>query len=227
MDEKYSLITVLELACAAQRVNKDYVKEQEVLYTDDGKVKHIIMPNKELMKMTLNLDPRYNGPLPPKLVPTEDDKEMAADIQKYFRKLMFAAIEGENEFKTEINSLLNSESVPFNKFGFIACLPSVYKREYATTQIEKRIKVLDDGYLAIIGTNLSDLDCEVLESKRSKNFDAFNVTAIIDNKMVSWFSKTDLKLGPCVVIKAKVKDHSEHWKYKNPVTRLNYVKAFQ
>jgi len=227
MDDLFPLQDVLELACAAQRVNKDYIKEQEILYTEDGKVKHIIMPNKELVKMTLKLDPRYSGPVPPKLIPIDLDKELAQEIRKYFRKLMFSAIEGDNEFKTEVNSLLNSESIPFNKIGFIACLPSVYKRDYATSQIEKQIKTLNEGYLSLIGSTVFDLDCEILESKRSKNYDAFNITAIIDNKMVSWFSKVDLKIGSCVIVKAKVKDHSKHWKHQNDVTRLNYVKAAQ
>ena len=93
---------------------------------------------------------------------------------------------------------------------------------------EKKIsKKLDDGFIGEIGSQLNDLDCEILESVRSKNFDAYNICAIIDNKMASWFSKADLKLGACVIVKAKVKDHSEHWLHKNPVTRLNYVKAVQ
>jgi hypothetical protein len=95
-------------------------------------------------------------------------------------------------------------------------------------QIEKRIRHLEKGYLADVGKTVFDKDCEVLESKHSNNFDAFNITAIIDNKMVSWFSKVDLKLGACVIVKAKVKDHSNHWKHKDTaVTRLNYVKAAQ
>jgi hypothetical protein len=227
VEEQYPLITVLELACTAQRLNRDYIKESETLYTTDGKVKHIIMPNKELMKMTLYSDPRYSGPVPPKLVSNEEDKELAIDIQKHFRKLMFAAIDGDNEFKTEINSLLNSETVPINKFGFIACLPSVYKRDYARTQLEKRVKSIDNEYLASIDTWLLDLDSEILSSQRSKNYEAFNIEAIIDNKMASWMSKVDLKLGPAVIVKAKVKAHANHWKYKNSVTRLNYVKAAQ
>jgi hypothetical protein len=140
---------------------------------------------------------------------------------------MFAAIDGTNEFQTEVNSLLNSEDVPLNKLGFIACLPSVYKRDYAKNQIEKRVRTLDEGYLDLIGSTVLDKDCEVLSSQRSKNFDAWNIDAIIDNKMVSWMSKVDLKIGNCVVVKAKVKDHSKHWKHENPVTRLNFVKAAQ
>ena len=65
------------------------------------------------------------------------------------------------------------------------------------------------------------------EAIKSKNFEGYNISAIIDNKMVSWLNKTNLNLGACVLVKAKVKDHTKHWKHQNDVTRLNYVKAAQ
>lgn len=226
----YPLQQVLELACAAQRINKEYIKTLEAIYSDDYKVMSYKQANRTLMAATLGEDKAtYSDPMmcPQLLCTNLEDRELANEIQKYYRRLAFVAIEGDNEFLTKVNSLLNSDSVAPNEFGWIACLPSVYKRDYAKTQIEKRIRDIDAGYLAEVGSTMLDKDCEILESKRSQNFDAFNICAIIDNKMVSWFSKTDLKLGACVVVKAKVKDHSEHWKYKNPVTRLNYVKAAQ
>lgn len=230
----FPLQTVLELACAAQRVNKEYIKSLEAVYADgdiiNGKVMYYKYPNRQLMESVLGEDKTKYSPEYPKpalLCTNLDDKELADNIQKYYKRLAFAAIQGDNEFQTEVNSLLNSETVPLNKFGFIACLPSVYKRDYASRQIEKRVGTLDVDFLGNIGTEVFDKDCEVIESKRSKNFDAWNITAIIDNKMVSWFSKADLKIGDCVVVKAKVKEHSAHWKYENPVTRLNYVKAAQ
>mgnify|MGYP000405731007 CR=1 FL=1 len=81
--------------------------------------------------------------------------------------------------------------------------------------------------LANVGAEVFDLDCEILSCQRSKNYDAYNVDAIINNMMVSWMGKTKFELGPCVVIKAKVKDHARHWKYENAVTRLNYVKLYK
>lgn len=229
---EYPLQTVLELACAAQRINKEYKKELEAVYATDSpdKVMYFKYPNKTLMLVALGEDKtQYGGDMnKPELLCTNlDDRDLATEIQKYFRRLMFAAIDGTNEFQTEVNSLLNSENVPLNKLGFIACLPSVYKRDYAKNQMEKRVKTLDEGYLANIGETVLDKDCEILSSQRSKNFEAFNIDAIIDNKMVSWMSKSDLKIGNCVVVKAKVKDHSKHWKHENPVTRLNFVKAAQ
>jgi hypothetical protein len=226
----YPLQMVLELACAAQRANNDYVKMLEAVIADDGQLMAYKHANRTLMLVALGEDKNtYADPKTmPQLISTNlDDQELATEIQKYFRRFMFAAIDGTNEFQTEVNSLLNSEDVPLNKLGFIACLPSVYKRDYAKNQIEKRVRTLDEGYLDLIGSTVLDKDCEVLSSQRSKNFDAWNIDAIIDNKMVSWMSKVDLKIGNCVVVKAKVKDHSKHWKHENPVTRLNFVKAAQ
>jgi len=171
----------------------------------------------------------YTDPktMPPLISTNLEDRELANEIQKYYKRLAFAAIEGDNEFKTTVNSLLNSEDVPINKIGFIACLPSTYSRDYAKSTMERRIKTIDQEYLAAIGTELLDLDSEVVAVSRSKNFDAWNIDAIIDNKIASWMSKTNLKIGPAVIVKAKVKDHSSHWKFGVPVTRLNYVKAAQ
>ncbi len=220
----------MELACAAQRINKEYVKVTEPVYSADNKLMSYKWDNKILMLTTLDTDrfkPTDDGLKPPLLCTNKDDQELADEIQKFYRRLMFAAVAGDNEFQTEVNALLNSDGVPENKFGFIACLPSVYKREFGRHQLEKRVKQSDPEYLGEIGDNLEDLDCEVLTCQRSKNFDAFNVDAIINNKMASWISKNELKLGPAVIVKAKVKDHSKHWKFENPVTRLNYVKAAQ
>ena len=232
--KKYPLQLVLELACAAERANKGYIKTVEAVFANDdnGKFTPVAYkhPNKTLMLVALGEDKTtYTADFPkPELISTNlADQELATEIQKYYRRLAFAAIEGSNEFKTEVNSLLNSEDIAVNKLGFIACLPSTYKRDLARTTIEKKVKTVDAEYLADVGSNVFDLDCEVLAVQRSKNFDAWNIDAIINNKMVSWMSKNELVVGACVIVKAKVKDHSKHWKYENPVTRLNYVKAAQ
>jgi hypothetical protein len=220
---------VLELACAAQRVNKDYVKEGEAVYDDKGEFLYIKTTNKMMMLTTV--DPKfYSGdpkdqPYPLKIRP--EDTEMADTIKSYFRKLMFAAVAGENDFLTTVNSLLNSDTIGHKMFGYVACLPSVYKRDYAKTQLKKQAQNLEEAYLGIPGTTVHDLDCEILESRKSKNFDAYGICAIINNKMVTWFNKTDMAVGPCIIIRGKIKDHSKHWEHGNAVTRLHYVKAAQ
>lgn len=225
-DAEYPLQQVLELACAAQRVNGDYFKFTEPVHSEDGVLMYHKWGNKIMMLTTLNPSATTGTEKPPLLCTNLDDQDFANDIQKFYRRLMFNVIEGTDEFKIKLNSILSAGTVKTSDFAWLACLPSVYRRDYAKHNTEKRIKNADDEYLGLIGSEVLDKDCEILSSRRSKNFDAYNTDAIIDNKIVSWMGK-ELKPGPCVVIKARIKDHSLHWKHQIKVTRLNYVKAAQ
>ena len=220
---------VLELACAAQRVNGAYIKESIAIYADDNVYVYSKQPNKIVMLCTL--DPTYwtsdpkEAPMPLRVLP--EDTAQADSIRLYYKRLLFSAIEGDNEFLTTINSILSSETVKSNQIGYVACLPSVCARDQVQNKIKKAARAVEEGYLADIGSSLKDLDAEIIASIKSKNFEGYNIDAIINNKMVSWLNKTNLDLGPCVIVKAKVKDHNKHWKHQNDVTRLNFVKAAQ
>jgi hypothetical protein len=216
---------VLELACAAQRVNGAYIKEGELVYAADGVAMYTKQPNKVLMLYTL--DDTKVIPDVKVLKISPEDVARAEEIVTYYKRLIFAAIEGDNEFLIKIHTLLGSETVKENEFGWMACLPSVQSRDLSHNQIKKAARSVDEGYLADIGSQLKDLDAEIISSIKSKNFEGYNIDAIINNRMASWLNKTTLALGPCVIVKAKVKDHSKHWKHGNDVTRLNYVKAAQ
>jgi len=216
---------VLELACAAQRTNGAYIKEQESVYADDGVFMYAKQPNKILMILTL--DDRMVIPDTKALKIEPEDVARAEEIQKYYKRLMFAAIEGENDFLTTINSILGGGTVKENQFGYVACLPSVQARDAVHNQVKKAARQVEEGYLGKPGDRLADLDCEILEVIKSKNFNGWNICAIINNKMASWMSQIELKRGPCVIVKAKVKDNSKHWKHGNDETRLNFVKAVQ
>ena len=220
---------VLELACAAQQVNGSYIKEPEAVWAEDGVYMYTKQTNKMQMLCTViptnwTADPK-DAPMPLKV--TEEDIALAQEIKTYYKRLLFAAIEGENDFQTNINSFLSSENIETKNFGYIACLPHVYVKDKMQNKLKKVSRSVDEGYLGEVGSNLKDLDAEILSSVKSKNFEGYNIDAIINNKMVSWISKTGLNLGACVIVKAKVKDHSKHWKHQNDVTRLNYVKAAQ
>jgi len=227
--KEFPLQQVLELACAAQRVNGAYLKEPYAVYSVDNIYMGTKQTNKMLMLATAHpaiwtADPKDK---PTALEVLPEDVALAEEIQQYFKRLMFSAIAGDNEFQSNINSFLNAENIESKNFGYIACLPSVYARDRAQNKIKKIARNVEGGYLGEIGSQLKDLDCEIVESTKSKNFEGYNISAIINSKMASWLNKTDLKIGPCVVVKAKVKDHSKHWKHQNDVTRLNYVKAVQ
>jgi hypothetical protein len=218
---------VLELACAAYRTNKGYIKEYQTVFADDGKAMASVFSNKDLMLVTLDENLIKHTVKPMMLRVNDEDKQLAIDIRKYFRKLVFSAVKNDDEFYTQLNAVLINEEVALNRLGFVACLPTTYFRDYSKSKFEKVINDLTKEHIGSIGDELLDKDCEIIQVTRSKNYDAWNTCAIIDNKLVSWMGKNELKLGPCVLIKGKVKDHSMHWKYHIPETRMNYVKAFQ
>jgi hypothetical protein len=223
----FNAIGVLELACAAQRYNGGYVKANDVFVSSDNQVMATVHPNKTLMLHSLGESEHGSDAKTFTLHVTDADKQLAADIKKHFRKLMFSAVMNDNEFYTTLNIMFTNNQVPLNKFGYFAALPSVYIRDYAETQFDKKTKELSHEHLGLIGEQIEDRDCEVLEIYKSKTYDAYNITAIIDNHLVSWMGKNSLNPGPCVVIKAKIKGYSEHFKKGIPLTRLNYVRAFQ
>jgi len=229
-DKEFSTQQVLELACAAQRLNNAYLKEEEAVYSEEGSILYFKISNKALMRYTL--DPEKQTIIGMEaymtcLNVTPEDIALAEEIKKHFRKFLFSAIAGENEFQTSINSILFSEKIKFNQFGYVACLPSVYVRDLAQSKVKKAARSVEEGYLAEIGSTVKDLDAEIISSVKSKNFEGYNIDAIINNRMVSWMNKTNLNLGPAVIVKAKVKDCNKHWKHQNDVTRLHYVKAAQ
>jgi hypothetical protein len=220
---------MLELACAAQRYNNDYVKSNEVVYADDGKVIGYKYSNKMLMLFTLDshrregVNPEY---LPPVLRITEADRNRVEEIRSYYRRLMFSVMaQPDNDFLQEIHSLLNKEIMSENKVGFIACLPSTYERDTQRNSVNKLLKDCMNSYLAAPDTKLTNLSAQIIDCTRSKNFDAFNILAIVDDKLVSWFARSPLKLGTLTIVSAKVKGNNEHWLSKKPETRLNYVKV--
>lgn len=224
----YPVQQMLELACAAQRCNNDYVKDNETMYSDDGKVMGYKYSNKMLMLFTLDEKRRVGDPayLPPMLQITDADRAKVEDIRSYYRRLMFTIMaQPDNSFLNEIHSLLNKEMMSENKVGFIACLPSTYARDVQRNDVNKILKDCVNSYLGAPESKVENLSATVIECTRSKNFEAFNVLAIVDNKLVSWFTKFPIKIGDVTITSAKVKANNEHWLSKKYETRLNYVKV--
>lgn len=226
-EQEFPLQTAIELACAAARANKGYIKDSEMLFQAVGAAE-TKYSNKELMLIAIGSvnTSKYEeySTKPVLLCTNKEDQAIATEMRRYFKRLLFTAIEGEDQFKADLFTVLSKELVPQNKMGFVAYLPFAYQKDRYNAATLKA----DTGWLGDVGEELLDLDCEVLRVSRSKNYDAWNIDAIINNKLVSWMGKSALTVGPCVLVTGKVKAHSKHWQHQHiDVTRLNYVKAAQ
>lgn len=223
---------VLELSCSAHRTLGRYIKEGDIWFNQlNPRETPKEIPNKWLIQSTLGLKVwEHENRLPPKhLIITNEDLELAENIKKFYRRLTFDIIaEGESDaFRANIFKIFNSDEITESEIGYIACLPSIYFREKSKDKVKKASMFCDHEYLGIEGSKLFDLDSEILEVNRSRNFDAYNVTAIINNKMATWMSTPELEIGPAVIVRANIKGLNTHQVYNVPVTRLNYVKAAQ
>lgn len=222
MSKQYNVQTVLELACAAQRINNDYVKAAIPSYDKEGNFLEFKRTNQSLIRNALG---ELEDSGAPKLEITEADKELVDSIRSYYKRLMFSTLaDPENQFLMELMTLFNNETIPSGKIGVAACLPSVYQRDKSRNNTSKTLKNCEDGFLGSPGDILYNQNCDVIESSFSKNYFAWNITAIANNKLITWFSKTQVQPGPCIIKKAKIKDHRKHWNTKKDETRLNYVR---
>ena len=217
---------ILELACAAQRFNGDYNKDTTPVYSDDFKIMGYKFSNKVLMLRAVSHIDFENGAVPDVITVTEEDINLTSEIRNYYRRLMFSVMaDPDNSFQQEIMSLLNKERMNENKFGFIACLPSVYNRDRKRNNLTKISREFDNEFLSAIDTKIINVTARILDCTRSKNYDAYNVLAVIDNKLVSWFNKSPIKDTEIFIRLAKVKGHNQHFITKKCETRLNYVKV--
>ena len=225
---EYPVQQILELACAAQRHNGEYNKETSPVYSDDFKIMGYKFSNKMLMLHAVSHIDFDNGAIPNDITVTEEDKRLTEEIRIYYRRLMFSVLaNSDNTFQQEILSLLNKEMMSSNKVGFIACLPSAYERDCKRSNMSKILRECDNIYLSPIDSKIFDVEAKIIDCTRSKNFDAFNITAIIDNKVVSWFSKKVIDTPEVKIKTAKVKGHQQHWISNKFETRLNYVKVIE
>lgn len=220
--------TVLELACSAQRTNGSYIKEGDVWIQQlDPKKTPNGLPNKWLIQSTLRLID-WPDRIPPKdLVVLDEDRKLADNIKEFYKRLAFTVIAEDHTFDATIFSLFNSEKMKSNEIGFLAYIPAKYFREYSSNRLKRSSRHCDEGYLSAIGDIVDDLDCEIIEIYKSKNYDAYNIIAMIENKMCSWMCNKPPTEGPAVLVRAKIKEHSLHHKYGNHVTRLHYVRIAQ
>jgi hypothetical protein len=229
-ERKASVQEILELSCSAYRTLGKYIKEAEFWFKDiDPKQTPKEVPNKLLIQCTLRYYKWEHNYMPPKdLVITQADKDLADEIRAYYRRLAFTIIgDDNNSFDSTVFSYLNATEMEISNVGFIAYLPEKYRKELSLNHVTKVLRTIDNDYLGSIGTEISDLDGEIIDIVQSKNYDAYNIHAVIDNKLCSWMTKSTLKLGPAIIINGKIKEHSKHWKYNNNVTRLHYVRIFQ
>ena len=216
MQTGHSVSDVWAAACAAQRINGEYVKE--IKYSYDEITKQTLVSkrrNRDVM-----MDFLYN----PDRILVEDVEQGEACREFLAKDITFRALKGRlTEFDNSVKKVLAVKdrfyTVANNyEMAVVACLPASFLRAQARLVSEERL-----ARCKPVDNPLSDkviLDVEVLRTNYSQNYGIFWIQAVTaDDRAVFFSYKNDMAAGTKIKISGTVKAHQDQ------KSQLNRVKV--
>ena len=211
----YAVENVWAAACAAQRINGEYLKEGRNIMGEQGEVLSTTPRNRDVMLQFLHH--------PECLLP--EDIAQGAECQNFLRNdLTFRALKGQlNDFDQSTQKVLAVTDRFFPQqhryeLAVIACLPQSHLRSMARQEQQARLKKATGGTFGSVGDKVG-MDVEVVSASYSQNFNIYWVNAVNDADQPVFFSyKVALRAGDRHTITGTVKG------YRDGKTQLNRVK---
>jgi hypothetical protein len=220
----YPIETILELAFAAHRVNKDYVKTSLADYNDSS---NTVWANKELIKYNvpgIDVYPVAN------FVPleiTDADRECVAKLHLFFRRYTMLIL-GDclNKFQLDMYEAYNMEECGIQHYGFFAYMPSFIKNEAAEVAYSRKLKVEYANSVHMHGKSFQG-KVEIIKRIPLAQFDLFlYIAGTTSGKLVSFNTKDKFEVETVLDITARIKSQDTERTSRLPMTRINYVKVF-
>ena len=205
---KFTADQVWACAAAAQRINGEYLKEDQRNHHTGLVVK---TANKLLVKAWLR-DQDYSQI-------TAADITAGQTARNHFKSYTFLAIAGRlNEFQETAMKLAAKEEFTgrdMYDFAVISCLPSVAVRDAANSELKREIYTSEQLQGAVGDTIVGDIT--VISARFNPDYAKHKITARMGESFVDfWFGK---ELTGELRIKGKIKVQRG-----NKTTQLNYVK---
>ena len=210
----YNTVDVFAAACAAQRINGEYLKADDVTYHDDGhEYSHTVnrIANKTLVHKFLKgeFDIR------------DEDREMAEKVMTYCRGLTFKLLTDKrlSDFEQTMLTIVEKPTTDSNyDIAVTASLPASYQR--SIVRAEQNIRLRENaGCIAAPEGSKVEMDIEVVRCNYSNEWNVFYVTAIADAGVVFFAQQNKIEVDSKIRIKGKVKRHKEDR------TQLSHVKV--
>lgn len=214
----YPAELVFGAACAAQRINGDYVKP--VAWPDksaEGTVPKTA--NRHLMSKLLAADTADTGDFI-----SEDDITQGREVRKYFQGLTFKIIQGQvlGDFDRQALDLSSKDALGSNyEIAVVASFPSSFIRGQARDKANNRAKFATGGFIGQVGDKVT-VSCEILRCVFSQQWNTYYATAITDNDQALFFAtKVNMSSGDKVTVTGNVKKHGDN------STQLNRAKIIK
>lgn len=213
----YSVSDVWAAACAADRVNGGYFKEDRFEYSDNQPPRLIKRRNRDVMMQFL----ANPGQL---LV---EDVERGEQCREFLNSdLTFRALQNKiTSFDDAVRKVLAVEDrfdARLNRYelAIVACLPASVARSQVRQTVDERVRFAGGGYIGNLGNKVMLKDVEVLSANYSQQYNIFWIRGVTDQDQVVLFSnKEKFDVGSHLTIQGKVKAHRDN------LTQLNYVKV--
>ena len=209
----YNVADVFAAACAAQRINGEYLKTDDItVYDDDHEYSHKVnrVANKKLVHQFLKGE----------LGMTLEDHELGDKVMQYCRGLTFKLLTDKrlSDFEATMLSIVEKSTTDSNSdIAVVASLPASYERYLVRAEQNVRLREAAGCLEAPVGSKV-ELDVEVVRCNFSNEWGVFYVTAITDAGVVFFAQQRKIDVDSKIRIKGKVKRHKEDR------TQLSHVK---
>jgi hypothetical protein len=212
----HSVSDVWAAACAAQRVNGEYLKEGLNTYGEKGEVLTTKRRNRDIMLEFLHNPDRL----------LTEDVEAGEQVRDFLSKdITLRALKGQlKDFDQSVSRCLAVTDRFYTvthryEMAVIASLPSSANRSQQRQNVTERMQFARGGLIGQPGDKVTT-NAEVLISSYSPQYNIFWIRAITDqDQPVVFSSRQKFDAGTTLTIQGKVKAH------KDNVTQLNYVKV--
>ena len=198
-------------AAAAQRINGEYLKEDQWAVTGQDSAVPLKKANKHLVREWLRNNDFSNV--------TEEDYAAGRVARDHFKGYTLLAIAGKlNDFQMTAMRIAAKEEFTgrdMYDFAVVSCLPEAAVRGAAKQAINREIFASEQ--LAGKEGDKLQLDVEVIKSWFSKEYNRYKIQGRVGDSFVDFWYKEDLKGS--VKIEGKIKQQRG-----NKTTQLNYVK---
>ena len=203
-------------ACAAQRINGEYVKEGRNQIGEFGEVLSTKLRNRDIMLEFLHNPDRL----------TEEDVEQAKKVRKYYQAFTFKILKGIklSEFDNTAMLISNRDIINDNyDVAVIASLPSCYERGVKRDNVDQRVKFATGGFIGRVGDKVN-VTVEILKTMYSQKWNTNYVTGITSDDQAVFFAYNhinNVEVGETYTFFGTVKAHA----HRDNLTQLNRVKV--
>jgi hypothetical protein len=192
---------VFAAACAAQRINGEYVKATGIKKT-----------NRQITEELLQ-DPTQI---------TVDDRIQGENMRKYFKGLTFKVIEGKqlSDFAKNALEIASNDVVTSTyQLAVVVSLPQSYEKASKRDDVDRRIRFAQGGFVGNLADKVT-LNIEIVKQLWSNNYNIWYLTGITTEDQVVFFAhRTQYDIGTHLTIQGVVKSQRDN------STQLNRVKV--